>query len=344
MINPNRIKILIVDDSVVVRTMLGRMLEEHPAFAVVGRVDRAERAIDWLTLNSADIILLDIEMPDRDGLAALPDIVVAGRGARIVMVSSSTAHGASVTLRALAGGAADAIAKPNVGGLGRHFAIDLIDRLLRIGAEQPAATNVPHDFVLRDASTGLIPIVAIGSSTGGLHALARFFTALPLTFDAPILVTQHLPASFMPFFADQLALMSQRPCSVARDGAVALKGAIYLAPGTAHLMCDRRGSKIVLRLQSEEVSNHSLPSVDPMLASVAAAFGAMGVGIVLSGMGRDGAEGAALLARAGADVLVQNEATSVIWGMPGAVARAGSASMCAPAEDLARHLVTRGAL
>ena len=319
------------------------MLDEHPAFAVAGRVDRAERAIDWLQVNNADIILLDIEMPDRDGLAALPDIIAAGRGARIVMVSSSTAHGASVTLRALAGGAADAIEKPNVGGLNRHFGIDLIERLLRIGfSEQSATTSAKQNFLLRLVATGPVPIVAIGSSTGGLHALARFFAALPPTFDAPILVTQHLPASFMPFFADQLSMMSQRPCSVARDGAVAARGAIYVAPGIAHLMCERRGSKIIMRLQPEEVSNHSLPSVDPMFASVAAAFGSQGVGIVLSGMGRDGAEGAVLLARAGADVIVQDEATSVIWGMPGAVARAGSASMCAPAEELARHLVSRG--
>jgi two-component system chemotaxis response regulator CheB len=343
MVNQDKIKILIVDDSMVVRTMLARIMEEHTAFAVVGCFDRAERAIAWLKLNNVDIILLDIEMPDRDGLAALPDIIAACRGARIVMVSSFTAQGASVTLRALAGGAADAIAKPNVGGLGRQFGNDLIDRLLRIGSSpQPASASTQQEFVLRRLATGPVSVVAIGSSTGGIHALARFFAVLPLTFDAPILVTQHLPASFMPFFAGQLAMMSQRPCSVARDGAGAAKGAIYVAPGTAHLMCERRGPKVVLRLQSEEVSNHSLPSVDPMLASVAAAFGPTGVGMVLSGMGRDGAKGAALLARAGADVIVQDEATSVIWGMPGAVARAGSASMCAPAEELARHLVGRG--
>jgi two-component system chemotaxis response regulator CheB len=339
-----KIKILIVDDSVVVRTMLARMLEEHFAFAVVGQVDRAERAIDWLSKNRADIVLLDIVMPDRDGLAALPDVIAAGRGARIVMVSSSTAQGASVTLRALAGGAADAVAKPNVGALGRHFAVDLIERLLRIGS---TASSHPSNFEervrLREVATGLIPIVAIGSSTGGLHGLTTFFASLPLTFDAPILVTQHLPAAFMPFFADQLATMSGRPCSVACDGAIAAEGAVYVAPGNAHLICERRNSKILTRLHSGEVANHSLPSVDPMFASVATAFGSSGIGVVLSGMGRDGAEGAALLAGAGADVIVQDEASSVIWGMPGAVARAGLASLCGPADALARHIVRRGA-
>ncbi|AYJ87557.1 chemotaxis-specific protein-glutamate methyltransferase CheB [Sphingomonas paeninsulae] len=337
-------KILIVDDSVVVRTMLARMLEEHSAFAVVGQVDRAERAIDWLSQNRVDIVLLDIEMPDRDGLAALPDVIAAGRGARIVMVSSSTAQGASVTLQALADGAADAVAKPNVGALGRHFAVDLIERLLRIGsADCSNPSTAAERFKLREVATGSIPIVAIGSSTGGLHALTTFFAAMPLAFDAPILVTQHLPAAFMPFFADQLATMSGRPCSVARDGAVAAEGAVYVAPGDAHLICERRGSKILTRLHSGEVANRSLPSIDPMFASVATAFGSSGIGVVLSGMGRDGAEGAALLAGAGADVIVQDEASSVIWGMPGAVARAGLASLCGPADALARHIVRRGA-
>jgi two-component system chemotaxis response regulator CheB len=337
------LKILIVDDSVVVRTMLSRMLEEHPSFAVVGKVDRAERAIGWLGANIADIILLDIEMPDRDGLAALPDIIAAGRGARIVMVSSSTARGASVTLRALALGAADAIAKPNIGALGRHFATDLTERLVRIGpADHAGSATARQSFVLRPTATGLIPLVAIGSSTGGLHALTTFFKSLPLTFDAPILVTQHLPAAFMPFFADQLAMMSGRPCSVARDGAAATKGAIYVAPGDAHLMCEQHGPKIVLRLHSEEVPNLSLPSVDPMFASVAATFGPDGVGIVLSGMGRDGTDGAALLAKAGADVIVQDEASSVIWGMPGTVAKAGLASLCGPGDALARYVIQRG--
>lgn len=339
-----KIHILIVDDSVVVRTMLARMLTEHPAFAVVGQVDRAERAIDWLRHNRVDIVLLDIEMPDRDGLAALPDVIAAGRGARIVMVSSSTARGASVTLRALAEGAADAVAKPGVGALGRHFAIDLIERLLRIGpADHHGRKRQGADFPLREVSTGPVSCVAIGASTGGLHALAAFFSALPCEFDAPIMVTQHLPATFMPFFAVQLSTMSGRPCTVARDDAVAQPGSIYIAPGDAHLMCGRRGSQIVTRLSSGAVANHSLPSVDPMFASLATAFGNRGVGVVLSGMGRDGFEGAALLAAEGADVIVQDAASSVIWGMPGAVARAGLASYCAPADALARHIARRGA-
>lgn len=323
--------------------MLACMLNEHPAFEVVGQVDRAERAIEWLSHNRADIVLLDIEMPDRDGLAALPDMIVAGRGARIVMVSSSTAHGASVTLRALAEGAADAVAKPNVGALGRHFAIDLIERLLRIGpADHGNVTPQSEKFTLRGIAAGPVSCVAVGASTGGLHGLAAFFGALPKTFDAPILVTQHLPRVFIPFFAVQLANMSGRPCGVARDGAVTEDGCIYVAPGDAHLLCEAVGSRIITRLHSGGVANHSLPSVDPMFASLARSFGESGVGVVLSGMGRDGAEGAALLAATGADVIVQDEASSVIWGMPGAVARAGLASLCAPADALARHIARRG--
>lgn len=319
------------------------MLGEHPAFTVSGQVDRAERAIEWLAHNRADIVLLDIEMPDRDGLAALADIISAGNGARIVMVSSSTAQGASVTLRALAGGAADAVAKPAVGALGRSFAVDLIDRLLRIGpADHDGKATRAGEFVVREVATGPVSCVAVGASTGGLHALATFFAALPRSFDTPILVTQHLPAAFMPFFADQLATMSGRSCCVARDAAVAAPGSIHVAPGDAHLVCERRGSRIMTRLHAGEVANRSLPSVDPMFASVAEVFGEGGVGVVLSGMGRDGMEGAAMLAAIGADVIVQDEASSVIWGMPGVVARAGLASLCGPADALARHLARRG--
>ncbi|MDB5713522.1 MAG: cheB [Sphingomonadales bacterium] len=318
------------------------MLEEHPAFAVVGQVDRAERAIAWLSLNRADIVLLDIEMPERDGLAALPDVIVAGRGARIVMVSSSTAQGASVTLRALAMGAADAVAKPDVGAFGRQFASDLTERLLRIGRADPEGPSIGvESFPLREVATGPVSCVAIGASTGGLHALGAFFAALPAQFDAPIFVTQHLPAAFMPFFAGQLATMSGRSCVVANDGATALPGSICVAPGDAHLICERRGTHIVTRLDFGEVANHSLPSVDPMFVSVAATFGIGGVGVVLSGMGRDGAAGAARLASVGADVIVQDALSSVVWGMPGAVAKAGLASLCGPADMLARYIARR---
>jgi two-component system chemotaxis response regulator CheB len=320
------------------------MLEEHPSFVVAGQVDRAERAIEWLRHNSVDIVLLDIEMPDRDGLAALPDVIAAGRGARIVMVSSSTATGASVTLQALAEGAADAVAKPSVGALGRHFAVDLIGRLLRIGPASHRNDGSDQNFSFRNVATGPVSCVAVGASTGGLHALATFFAALPVAFDAPILVTQHLPAAFMPFFAAQLASMSGRPCSVARDDAAMMRGTIHVAPGEAHLLCETRGSKFVLRLSSDEVVNRSLPSVDPMFTSVATTFGGSGVGVILSGMGRDGAEGAARLAAVAADVLVQDAASSVIWGMPGAAVRAGLASLCGPADVLARHIARRGSI
>jgi two-component system chemotaxis response regulator CheB len=342
--NGAKISVLIVDDSVVVRTMIGQMLDEHPEFTVVGQADRAERAIGWLSDNHADIILLDIEMPDRDGLSALPDVLAAGRGSRVVMVSSSTAQGAAITLRALAAGAADAIAKPSVGTLGRHFAADLIERLLRIGRSAIGkSTRHERGFNLRECSLAPISCVAIGASTGGVHALSVFFAALPRSFDAPILITQHLPAAFMPFFAGQLETMSGRQCRVAQTGVPIVRGAVYVAPGDRHLCCERSREGIVTRLCSGTVANHNLPSVDPMFSTMAETFSSTCVGIVLSGMGRDGVEGAAVLASQHADVLVQDAESSVVWGMPGVIASSGLASLCAPPGALAEHLMSRGA-
>lgn len=323
--------------------MLVRMLEDHPALTVAGQVDRASRAIDWLETGSTDIILLDIEMPDRDGLTALPDIIAAANGARIVMVSSSTAAGATVTLRALALGATDAIAKPSAGALGQEFASELIAKLVRLGRSDRETQASAHPVLsCRKAAAGPVAAVAIGASTGGLHALSAFFAALPLSFDAPILVTQHLPSPFMPFFADQLAAISGRACSVARDGEALRRGIVLVAPGDAHLSCERQGSTVVARLLSGAVVNRNLPSVDPMFAGMAGTYGSKGVAVVLSGMGRDGAEGAALVAALGADVLVQDPGSAVVWGMPGTVARRELASMIASPARLAAYLAARG--
>jgi len=328
-------RILIVDDSVVARAVIGKMIEAEPRFTVAGAVADAHAALDFLQRESVDVILLDIEMPGVDGLTALPDLLACGRGARVIVVSSSCAEGAAATIQALTLGAADTLVKPGIGNLVGKFGDALTEKIARLidgddlGASRPqpiASAGQAEDF----------DIVAIGASTGGIHALSQMLRAIPPSFQTPMLITQHLPASFMPYFAAQIAVLAGRTCEVAQDHARIKPGRILIAPGEAHLRCARYGEAVVARLTHEKVASGCLPSVDPMFASVAESFGARALGIVLSGMGRDGAQGAARLAHAGGALVVQDKASSVVWGMPGAVAQAGFAQAVLPPDEIGR--------
>nr|WP_211091196.1 chemotaxis-specific protein-glutamate methyltransferase CheB [Sphingomonas sp. S2M10] len=340
-------RVLIVDDSVVARSVLSRMIEGTRRFRVVAALSEARAALDYLARETVDIILLDIAMPGIDGLTALPDVVAAGKGAKVLIVSSSADEGAATTLQALALGAADTLVKPGVGAFGGRFAEVLEERLAKL-------FDMPGDAVICAAAPSPRPmsagahiqldpfhIVAIGASTGGIHALSQLFRQIPASFQQPILVTQHLPPSFMSYFATQLALLGSRPCDVATDRMRIRPGRIVIAPGEAHLKVVRTSEGAAIRLSTEWARSGCMPSVDPMFDSVAEVFGARALGVVLSGMGRDGCDGAGRLVEAGAKVLVQDQATSVVWGMPGAVATAGRASAVLPPEEIGR-LIGRG--
>lgn len=334
---PTPIKVLVIDDSVVARAALSRIIGEAPDFELAAALDGAQRAIDWLRETRVDIILLDIQMPGLDGLAALPRLIeVAGR-ARILMVSTLAAEGAKATVRALSLGAADTLAKPQIGGLGQTFAGLLVDKMRRLGRANRAARQPAEgeDFDLRPAKRRPIACLAIGASTGGLHALASFFGALPESFSAPILVTQHLPPAFMEFFADQLSVLSGRPAFVAKANNVFQPGHIYVAPGHAHLSCVQIDDTVRAVLLDHDVESRCCPSVDPMFESVADVFGDAGMGVMLTGMGRDGAIGADAMCKAGGTIIAQDAATSAVWGMPGTVARAGLTSLVASPAQLA---------
>lgn len=337
------IRVLIVDDSAVARAALSRMISDAPAFDVVAALDGARRAIDWLATGSVDIVLLDIQMPGLDGIAALPELVEASAGARVLIVSTLAGVGARATIQALALGAADTLAKPEMGALGRQFGAVLIDKMLRLGKASPAAfAEAREPQLLRKVVETPVACLAIGASTGGLHALAAFFASLPVAFDAPILVTQHLPPVFMSFFADQLSTLSGRPTRVAKGRETLKHGEILVAPGEAHLGLKRAG-KIVKAVLLDQVSvSRCCPSVDPMFSSIADAYGDGAVGIVLTGMGRDGEIGAQAIADAGGTVIVQDAVSSAVWGMPGTVARAGLASLIAPPVGLAGYVARRG--
>jgi two-component system chemotaxis response regulator CheB len=339
------IRLMIVDDSEVARAVLSRMVAAHSDFEIVATAGNAKDALDALKAVRCDIILLDVEMPGASGLEALPDILAAGQGARVLIVSSLAEHGAETTLRALAQGAADALPKPGIGNFAGHFAKILADRLRRLGRveREEAALAAPAGappLKLRDMPEGELGCIALGASTGGLGALFEFLHALP-SVDAPILVTQHLPALFMPHFARQLEAASGRTARVAGDNEALRPDEIHVAPGDAHLCVERISGAGRVRLDRKRALSGCLPSVDPMLASVAAAYGRDGVGVMLSGMGRDGLVGSRRLVESGGIMLAQDKASAAIWGMPRVVAEAGLACFVLPPADLARKVAQR---
>jgi two-component system chemotaxis response regulator CheB len=330
-------RILIVDDSVVARAVIARMIDQGRGYTVAAAVSDVRAALAFLAHERVDIILLDIEMPGVDGLTALPDIIAAGGDAKVLVVSSACDEGAAATVRALALGAVDTLAKPNNGSMIGGFAASLERKLQHLSQPREAAPKAAASAAGDD-----FDVVAIGASTGGIHALGLVLRALPPSFQVPILITQHLPESFMPYFAAQVAILAGRPCDVATDHMRLRPGHAVLAPGGAHLRCIRLAEGVAaLRLIRTRAASGCMPSVDPMLASAAEVFGARTLAIVLSGMGRDGAEGAAKVAAAGGCVIVQDQASSVIWGMPGAVARAGDATAVLPPDAIGRLIATR---
>ena len=340
------IRLMIVDDSQVARAVLTRMIAVHPDFEIVAMAGTAEAALDKLRSVRVDAILLDVEMPGASGLEALPDIIRAGEGARVLIISSMADAGAETTVRALALGAADALPKPGIGNFGGRFAQILADRLRRIGRADRDGTTAriaapTSPIALRDMPEGALGCVALGASTGGLSALFEFLRALPERIEAPILVTQHLPALFMPYFARQLESASGRVARVAQDGEALRADQIHVAPGDAHLCVARSEGGARVRLDCDRAASGCRPSADPMLASLASVYGPGGIGVMLSGMGRDGLAGARRLVECGGAMLAQDRQSAAIWGMPRGVAEAGLASAVLPPAELARRIALR---
>lgn len=343
-IRPDAARILIVDDSAVARAVMAQAIDAHPGLQVAGAVSSAEAAIAYLAKDRDGIsaIVLDVNMPGQSGIDALPRLTAASDGARVLLVSSACGSGAQATVSGLAAGAADTLEKPNIGALSGDFTAKLCRRLVRMADR--AVALPPEEPAPRAAGINLsgFDAVAIGASTGGIHALGQLLGELPNDFAVPILVTQHLPPVFIPHFADQLTLLARRPCHIARDGSVVEGGTLLIAPGDAHLCLTRRRGRVVVRLDRKPAPSGCLPSVDPMFATAAAIYGARLLAIVLSGMGRDGSIGAGAVAAAGGQLLAQDEASSVVWGMPGAVVRKGLATAMLAPSAIGRLLGERG--
>ncbi|AZI36262.1 chemotaxis response regulator protein-glutamate methylesterase [Caenibius tardaugens NBRC 16725] len=347
----NAIRVMVVDDSITARTVYARIIEKERDLELSAVAGTAEDALAALRTMRVDVILLDLEMPGMGGLKALPRLIAAARGAQIIVVSALTLAGAEHTVQALALGAADALPKPPPGRFDQDYRNGLVAkirgiartrRVLRQQAE--ASPRAPSPFArqpghLRGIGQPRAHVLAIGASTGGIHALGRLFASLPPQIGVPILVTQHLPGSFTEIFARQLEMLSGRTAVVAEDRLALLPNRIVVAPGDAHMtVVPVRGGHQV-RLDREPAASGFCPSVDPFFASVAQAFGANALGVMLSGMGRDGCAGAGQIAAAGGVILAQDEESCAVWGMPGAVAQAGIASAILPPEGLAGRIV-----
>lgn len=327
----SRQRVLIVDDSAVARTVLARMVAETGA-AVSAAMPDVAQALTFLAANMVDVIVLDLEMPGVDGLTGLPDLLAAGKGAKVLVVSSAAGEGAAATVQALALGAADTLVKPGRGVSPGNFAHALGEKIARLAEGSAPSIRTPTPAALPDRG---FDMVAIGASTGGIHAINLLLRAVPPSYHGPIAVTQHLPTAFVPYFTRQLASATGRTCEPASDRLALRDNHIVVAPGDAHMIgVALPGGRAATRLSREPVANGNMPSVDPMFASLADCFGVRLLAVVLSGMGRDGLEGAARVRAAGGTVIVQDEPSSVVWGMPGAVAAAGLANAVLPPEAI----------
>lgn len=322
------IRVMLVDDSIVARSIFARVLGQHDQIEIVCEAEDSESALACLDEKDVDIILLDIEMPKRSGLEALPDIQAKAPGARILVVSAFAEENGPAAIRALSLGACDTLAKPGRSGFSGRFSEILIDKVVRLGrsargrhdAAYAARLAVEYQQIVRPAC------IAIGASTGGIPPIYQLIRNLDEALDCPVFITQHLPQAFMSFFARQLGALTSRIVKVAEPGEIARDNHIYVAPGDAHLVCRRERKEIVIDHLAHYSDSRYCPSVDAMFHSLAKVYGAGSLGIILSGMGNDGASGARCILDVGGSVLVQDVDSSVVWGMPGAAARDGTAT------------------
>lgn len=335
-----KVRVAIIDDSLVARRVLARILEDDGRFQVTACYAGADEAISAIGSALPEIILLDVEMPGRSGIDGLPDLLKASNSATVVILSGRQDDSGRMGVEALERGARDIIAKPAASHFNAAFASALVDRLIALHTQGDgtcwAAPPVQQGEGVALSMPSAPRAIAIGASTGGIHSLVGFLEAIGTRPPAPIFITQHLPADFLPFLCDQIARRVDLPVVLADSATEVAPGTIYLASGEAHLTVRRNVRRSIEIQLSRSASRHgTFPAVDPMFTSLADHYGASLCGVILSGMGRDGLIGAEAIVRAGGSVLVQDQKSSVVWGMPGAVANAGLASMICPPEQAA---------
>jgi two-component system, chemotaxis family, protein-glutamate methylesterase/glutaminase len=359
------IRVMVVDDSAVFRGLVSRWLEEETGIEVVACLHTGREAIDQQERTRPDVVLLDIDMPELDGLSALPLLLERDRHVAVIMASTISRLGAETSLRALSLGAADYIPKPQSSrylATSLEFRRGLVTKVRQLGARRQqlaarlrGAEETPpyranarprtrgaadtESFALRPFSASAPQILLIGASTGGPQALDRMVADLcPVIDRAAVLITQHMPPTFTTILAEHLARASGRPASEATEGEPIVAGRLYVAPGGRHMRVERRARGPVIVLDDGPPVNFCRPSVDVLFSSAAAVWGPATVGVILTGMGCDGVHGAADIVASGGTIIAQDEATSVVWGMPGSVVHAGLCSAVLPLKRLAPRL------
>jgi len=368
-----QIRVMIVDDAVVARSMMTRWIDAEPDMLIAAAARSGREALERIEATDPDVVLLDVDMPELDGITALPLLLRKQRDLVVIMVSTLTRRSAELSLRALSLGATDYIPKPETtyeAMTSAAFRRELIDKVRNLGrkrviAREPTPPLVPDEsagtrpaaprhvaeqapprperapVVLRPFSSALPRALLIGSSTGGPQALSTIIEKLPAAIDrAPVLITQHMPPMFTTVLAEHLSRVSGRGAHEAEDGEPVLAGGIYVAPGGRHMRVVRDGERVKIALDDEPPVNFCKPSVDPLFASAAQVWGPSALAVVLTGMGSDGTKGAAEIVAAGGSVIAQDEATSVVWGMPRSVAQAGLCSAVLPLNQIAAKILT----
>jgi two-component system chemotaxis response regulator CheB len=336
------VRVMVCDDSAVIRGAVARMLDADPAVHVVARVANGQLAIDELKRTPVDVLVLDIEMPVMDGITALPLLLRADPGLKVIMASTLTTRGADIALRALRLGAADYVPKPSAVTGDETFRRELVEKVKGLGRMRRRVVQPPRETVaLRLRPASIVPprLLAVGSSTGGPQALFTLVQGLGKTLGVPVVLTQHMPATFTPILAEHISKLGGLPCAEAKEGEALTAGHIYLAPGDHHLLVHATRSGLQVRISSDPPENFCRPSVDPMLRSAATACDGRVLVAMLTGMGQDGLVGTRRVIEAGGSAVAQDEATSVVWGMPGSVAQAGLCHAVLPLPRIAPKLL-----
>jgi two-component system chemotaxis response regulator CheB len=371
------IRVMVVDDAVVARSLVARWVDAEPDMKVTAALRTGREAVDQIDSADPDVVVLDIEMPELDGISALPLLLKKKRDLMVIMASAITRRGAEVSLRALSLGAADYIPKPQTvreATTSVEFRRELIEKIRNLGrrrrllqrrpvavpAPAPVEVRLPrrrpaplpaihdaapvkhetHALTLRPFSLMMPRALLIGSSTGGPQALTMLIEKITAAIDrAPVLITQHMPPTFTTVLAEHLSRVAGRGAHEAEHGEPVLAGGVYVAPGGRHMRVARDKDGIKIALGDDPPINFCKPSVDPLFSSAATVWGSAALATVLTGMGTDGTHGAADIVAAGGSVIAQDEETSVVWGMPRSVAQAGLCSAVLPLAEIAPRIL-----
>ncbi len=345
-----RIRVLVVDDSVSVRSIVTRALSQDPSIEVVGTAANGAIGLAKIAQLNPHVITLDIEMPEMNGLEMLKKLRLNYPETVVIMISTLTAPGAAVTLDGLMAGANDYVTKPsNCGSLeGSIDALraDLLPKIKQFFSRDDYAARVPVSKNPTSArfARGMLcrrEVLAIGVSTGGPHALSTIISKLPVPFLYPVLIVQHMPPLFTQFLATRLQTLTKLKVEEASHGCSLEPGKILIAPGGFHMRVIKSAQQARIALDQGPLRNSCRPSVDALFESVNEVYGRAAIAAILTGMGQDGLQGIEALHASGAHVIAQDEASSVVWGMPGCVVKAGLADVVVPLESVVPEILSQ---